>query len=165
MTFIYYCALYHGASTTRIDEHPGVNWAKKLYICCIRALPGWQREAVGSFTDFYAAVLLVRQPCIFGIHSARQFSDLQGQMQVATDYFDRELAWRMFTLACGYAQGLKLHQVDSGDMPQSSINGKPILDRHREGFWNLGKQRSFHIILPFVIVSDPSSRVHFSSSA
>lgn len=73
-------------------------------------------------------------------------------MQVATDYFDRELAWRMFTLACGYAQGLKLHQVDREDMPQSSIDGKPILDRHREGFWSLGKQRSFDIILLFVMV-------------
>lgn len=61
MTLIYYCALYHGAGLTRTDLIPGGNWGKKLYICCIRALPGWQREAVGSLTDFYAAMLLVSQ--------------------------------------------------------------------------------------------------------
>jgi len=71
MTLIYYCALYHGASLTRVDSHPGVDWAKKLYICCIRALPGWQREAVGSLTDFYAATLLVSQLLMPGDPSAK----------------------------------------------------------------------------------------------
>lgn len=83
-------------------------------------------------------------------------------MQVASDYFDRELAWQMFTLACGYAQGLQLHQVDREDRPQSLIDGKPILDRHREGFWNLSKYCHNSTVCDILHCS---SSVNFSSFA
>lgn len=56
---LYYCVLYYGSSVK--DGRPGYtpDWSNKLYLCCQRALPGWQREAVGSQADFMAAIWMV----------------------------------------------------------------------------------------------------------
>lgn len=57
------------------------------------------------------------------------------QCRVATEFFDYELAWRMFQHACGYAEDLGLHKIDAGSK-ESSGNARQW-DEDRKGFWDL----------------------------
>jgi hypothetical protein len=59
--FIYYGILYLGCELHGVDSgvYAGRDYSRLLYLGCLRALPGWQREATGSTTDFAAALFMV----------------------------------------------------------------------------------------------------------
>lgn len=58
---IYYGVLWRGCSVNvRKDELDNIRkWTKLTYLGCLRALPGWQREATGTITDLIAAITMV----------------------------------------------------------------------------------------------------------
>ncbi|KAL2838098.1 hypothetical protein BJY01DRAFT_251108 [Aspergillus pseudoustus] len=113
VTFLYYNVLYHGCSITASTKNPSdIKYTKDAYICCMRALPGWQQEATGSTTDLIAALSMVT---------------------ICAESFDFELGWQMYELACDYARGLNLHSLDA--VHPSSINRDRISDVDRKGFW------------------------------
>lgn len=64
---LYYCVLYHGSlmisDETRRQEG---TLEQKIYICCLRAIPAWEGQAVKTKTDLIAAILLVRRPRTHG---------------------------------------------------------------------------------------------------
>lgn len=66
ITFIYYIVLYFGcsiaAASTPDSADIHIQYCKAVYICCLRALPGWQREATGSTTDLIAVFFMVIPP-------------------------------------------------------------------------------------------------------
>lgn len=45
------------------------------------------------------------------------------------------MSWKIYTYACEYAQGLKLHNLDGDD--DSASFGKSEIDANRKGFWEL----------------------------
>lgn len=59
---LYYAVLYHGCTlnASNTSKERGFSYAKSCYLGCLRALPGWRKEATGSTTDFVAALFLVR---------------------------------------------------------------------------------------------------------
>jgi hypothetical protein len=63
---VYYGILYHGCSLPTdmsiANVIPLSKHARKIYLCCLRALPNWQREATGTTTDFMAAIFMVCSP-------------------------------------------------------------------------------------------------------
>lgn len=60
ITFIYYIVLYLGCSIAASTPNSAdIQYCKAAYICCLHALPGWQREATGSTTDLLAALSMV----------------------------------------------------------------------------------------------------------
>lgn len=64
---VYYYILRMGCTIPVIDQEQnvhftGIHYARSMYICCLRAIPDWQREAVGSTTDLVAATMLVGIP-------------------------------------------------------------------------------------------------------
>ncbi|KAJ4051528.1 hypothetical protein NW761_014163 [Fusarium oxysporum] len=116
---VYYCVLYHGCSLpvrkpNNTADFPDIRYSRKLYLCSLRALPGWQREATGTKTDFIAALFMTR---------------------AASECFDFDLSGKMFSLACDYAKGLNLHNFDD----ESCITSfdKANLDADRKGSWEL----------------------------
>ncbi|KAK7453122.1 hypothetical protein Landi51_04117 [Colletotrichum acutatum] len=113
---VYYGVLYHGCalgSTVQANEE-GQKYIRMLYVCCLRTLPLWQREATGSTTDLIAALTMCR---------------------TAAECFDEELAWKMYTYACEYAQALNLHNLDAYTTAIGQDESK--LDADRKGFWEL----------------------------
>jgi hypothetical protein len=58
---VYYGILYHGcALDATFEESLGnLQYLRMLYLCCLRSLPLWQREATGTTTDFIAAAFMV----------------------------------------------------------------------------------------------------------
>lgn len=58
---IYYVILWRGCYilNTRSFHSPDGRYARKLYLCCLRTMPCWQKEATGSITDFIAAIFMV----------------------------------------------------------------------------------------------------------
>lgn len=63
ITFVYYTVLYFGCSITASTPNSAdIQYCKAAYICCLRALPEWQREATGSTTDLIAALSMVNFP-------------------------------------------------------------------------------------------------------
>lgn len=59
-------------------------------------------------------------------------------MRNALENFDQDLAWKMFTLACEYAQVLKYHQLDRPDgMMLFTTMGRPFMAQDRKGLWDL----------------------------
>ncbi|KAG7038296.1 fungal specific transcription factor [Colletotrichum scovillei] len=113
---VYYGVLYHGCalgSTVQANEE-GQKYIRMLYVCCLRTLPLWQREATGSTTDLIAALTMCR---------------------TAAECFDEELAWKMYTYACEYAQALNLHNLDAYTTTIGQDESK--LDADRKGFWEL----------------------------
>jgi hypothetical protein len=69
---VYHTILYHGCvlPAAFVDAND-TKYARQIYLCCLRALPNWQREARGTMTDFVAATLMV---CIS--RSSWKISDL-----------------------------------------------------------------------------------------
>ena len=61
---IYYCILYQGVwlPASNLPHRDAHRYMRKLYICCLRSLPAWQREATGSLPDFMAAIFMVSLP-------------------------------------------------------------------------------------------------------
>lgn len=59
---VYYGILYHGCAlgaTFEGNAGSGLQYVRMLYLCCLRSLPLWQREATGTTTDFIAAIFMV----------------------------------------------------------------------------------------------------------
>lgn len=58
---VYYSILYHGCalSATLEGSPDNLQYLRMLYLCCLRSLPLWQREATGTTTDFIAATFMV----------------------------------------------------------------------------------------------------------
>lgn len=59
---VYYSILYHGCALgATFEGNPDkLHYVPTLYLCCLRSLPLWQREATGTTTDFIAAAFMVR---------------------------------------------------------------------------------------------------------
>ncbi|KAF6821986.1 fungal specific transcription factor [Colletotrichum musicola] len=131
---VYYGILYHGCAlgASFVGDEESLQYVRMLYLCCLRSLPLWQREATGTTTDFIAAIFMCR---------------------TAAECFDEELSWRMYTYACDYAQKLNLHNLDahapdasamppSPSSPATTITSRQRpagaeLDADRKGFWEL----------------------------
>lgn len=58
---VYYCILYFGLYMADTPRPPvtGLSYTQQLYVCCLRSLPGWQREATGTRMDFLAGLFMV----------------------------------------------------------------------------------------------------------
>ncbi|KAJ6440946.1 fungal specific transcription factor [Purpureocillium lavendulum] len=113
---LYYAILFHGATlnVSNTSQTRGLDYSKACYLGCLRALPGWKREATGSATDFVAAISMTR---------------------VAAECFDYDLAWKMHQLASEFARALNLHNLDGGEY--AGINDCGRSDDDRRGFWQL----------------------------
>ncbi|KAF9760622.1 hypothetical protein IL306_004242 [Fusarium sp. DS 682] len=85
-----------------------------IYFRCLRAIPSWEREASGTMTDLIAALFTSR---------------------VAAEFFDYDLAWRMFKHACEYCQTLNLHKLDSDE--NNTFFSEAKCDNERRGFWEV----------------------------
>lgn len=74
---IYYCVLHHGCvfGPTIPGPHQAADYASALYVCCLRALPMWQREAAGTSTDLIAALLMVRVTSVSNFALLQHASD------------------------------------------------------------------------------------------
>ncbi|SCN64495.1 uncharacterized protein FFB20_00712 [Fusarium fujikuroi] len=140
---VYYYILRMGCTIPVIDQEQnvhftGIHYARSMYICCLRAIPNWQREAVGSLTDLVAATMLVGIP--ISLHLSYFSSDLQ--TQAASDALDPQLSAQLFQLASKYAIGLDLHNTDSPNY--LSGFGQDNIDEVRRGFWELMHYEFFH---------------------
>ncbi|KLO97453.1 Uncharacterized protein LW93_3431 [Fusarium fujikuroi] len=140
---VYYYILRMGCTIPVIDQEQnvhftGIHYARSMYICCLRAIPNWQREAVGSTTDLVAATMLVGIP--ISLHLSYFSSDLQ--TQAASDALDPQLSAQLFQLASKYAIGLDLHNTDSPNYPSGF--GQDNIDEVRRGFWELMHYEFFH---------------------
>ncbi|KAM0563014.1 hypothetical protein ACHAPJ_001857 [Fusarium lateritium] len=92
----------------------GIGYMNASYLGCLRVIPSWEREASGTMTDLIAALFVTR---------------------VAAEFFDYDLAWRTFKMACEYCQGLNLHKLDSDDSHTFFCGAKS--DDDRRGFWEV----------------------------
>ncbi|KAM5376810.1 hypothetical protein ACJZ2D_005297 [Fusarium nematophilum] len=140
---IYYSILFRGCSLpTNLVDASDAKFARQAYLCCLRTLPNWQREATGTLTDFVAAIFTSRS---------------------AAECFDYELGWQMYKLACEYAIGLNMHNLDDGNGPSESNQSN--VDSDRRGFWELIQIDYFFRLLydkPPALTSSLSSwRVNF----
>lgn len=62
---VYYSILYHGSLTTAAEmTQRENNFTHRMYLCCLRTVPTWQRQIAGTKTDLIAAILIV---CYLGI--------------------------------------------------------------------------------------------------
>ncbi|KAK1854556.1 fungal specific transcription factor [Colletotrichum chrysophilum] len=116
---VYYGILYHGCAlgaTFEGNAGSGLQYVRMLYLCCLRSLPLWQREATGTTTDFIAAIFMCR---------------------TAAECFDEELSWRMYTYATDYAQKLNIHNLDAHTEGTSVLLDQAKLDADRKGFWEM----------------------------
>lgn len=113
---IYYTVMYHGCSlkASNISSVVGIDYMNASYLGCLRAIPLWEREASGSITDLLAALCVTR---------------------VAAEFFDYDLAWRMFKHACESCQALNLHNLDGDDADATFLGDK--CDDERRGFWEV----------------------------
>ncbi|KAF5631672.1 fungal specific transcription factor factor [Fusarium sp. NRRL 25303] len=123
---VYYYILRMGCTIPVVDQEQnvhftGIHYARSMYIYCLRAIPNWQREAVGSTTDLVAATVLT---------------------QAASDALDPQLSAQLFQLASKYAIGLDLHNTDSPNYPSGF--GQDNIDEVRRGFWELMHYEFFH---------------------
>ncbi|KAJ3454559.1 hypothetical protein MRS44_013159 [Fusarium solani] len=140
---VYHTILYHGCvlPAAFVDANDA-KYARQIYLCCLRALPNWQREARGTMTDFVAATLMAR---------------------AAAECFDYEMSWQMYKLACEYATGLNMHKLDSEDDLPDSDQSK--VDEDRKGLWELIQLDLFFRLLynkPPTLTSSMSNwRVNF----
>ncbi|KAK7425747.1 hypothetical protein QQZ08_007722 [Neonectria magnoliae] len=126
LLIVYYGVLYHGCSlpTTLTNSVDHTNYARQIYICCLRSLPSWQREATGTTTDFIAAMFMAR---------------------AAAECFDYDLSWQLFKQVCEYAHGLNMHNLDSGDGFNFTSDSKG--DSDRKGLWELIQVELFFRLL------------------
>ncbi|TIC93551.1 hypothetical protein CH35J_009322 [Colletotrichum higginsianum] len=123
---IYFVILWRGCYilNTRTFHSPDGKYSRQLYLCCLRTIPSWQREATGSITDFIAAIFMTG---------------------VATECFDFEMSLEMHHLACEYAKGLHLHSLDGNDY--FAATGSTRTDDDRKGMWELiQKDLFYHLI-------------------
>ncbi|KAI8654282.1 hypothetical protein NCS56_01385000 [Fusarium sp. Ph1] len=84
----------------------------------------WQRESAGSVTDLVAALYMMR---------------------TAAESFDFETALEMHNLACEYAEGLQMHNLDRDS--RSSPDKPPSTDDDRKGMWELIQMDLFYRLI------------------
>ncbi|WZH41896.1 Zn2-C6 fungal-type domain-containing protein [Fusarium acuminatum] len=113
---IYYSVIYHGCclKASNITSTDGLGYMNSSFLGCLRALPSWEREASGTMTDLIAALFTSR---------------------MAAEFFDYDLAWRTFKLACQYCQDLNLHKLDSDE--NDTFFSEAKCDEERRGFWEV----------------------------
>lgn len=136
---IYYCILYEGAwlPASNLSHHDAHRYMRKLYICCLRSLPAWRREATGSLPDFIAAIVMVSIPSLSHIQSDPSRLTFTGRKKarVAAEFFDLDIFWQVSRLAGDYSRALDLHNLDSPDAPN------PVAERmtgsDRKVLWEL----------------------------
>lgn len=137
---VYYNVLYHGCVFGPKIAGPlqAADYTGALYVCCLRSLPLWQREASGTSTDFIAALLMVISRSITCFYEVRHYlsrTALTAQSHTAAGSFDDTLAWKMHKRACSYARILNLHNLDAPSV--SFGNEDATLDADRKHFWEL----------------------------
>ncbi|KAJ4215872.1 hypothetical protein NW759_009731 [Fusarium solani] len=126
MLLIYYAILWQGCFLPgkRSFVGPDRKYARQLYLCCLRIIPSWQRESGGSVTDLVAALYMMR---------------------TAAESFDFETALEMHNLACEYAEGLQMHNLDRDS--HSSPDKSPSTDDDRKGMWELIQMDLFYRLI------------------
>ncbi|RSL54102.1 hypothetical protein CEP54_010103 [Fusarium duplospermum] len=126
MLLIYYAILWQGCFLPgkRCFIGPDRKYARQLYLCCLRIIPSWQRESAGTVTDLVAAMYMMR---------------------TAAESFDFETALEMHNLACEYAEGLQMHNLDrdSSLLPDK----RPSTDDDRKGMWELIQMDLFYRLI------------------
>ncbi|KAM5355177.1 hypothetical protein ACJ41O_001823 [Fusarium nematophilum] len=113
---MYYTILYHGCTlkASNMTSTVSIEYIRSTYLGCLRAIPSWEREASGTITDLIAALFITR---------------------VAAEWFDYDLAWKMFKHACEYCQVLNLHNLD--DDQNVKVITENTCDNERRGFWEV----------------------------
>ncbi|KAI8716742.1 hypothetical protein NCS52_00968600 [Fusarium sp. LHS14.1] len=126
VVLIYFAILYHGCFLTdrRSYGGPHAKYARQLYLCCLRIIPFWQKRATGTLSDFIAAIFMTKR---------------------AVECFDFEMSWEMHKLACEYAHGLQMHNLDATEKSQA-IHG-PVGDNDRKGMWELIQTDLFYSLV------------------
>jgi hypothetical protein len=74
---------------------------------------------------------------------------------VAAEFFDYDLAWKMFKHACEYCQTLNLHKLDSDE--NNTFFSEAKCDNERRGFWEVIQIDLFYRLIlntPPVITND-----------
>lgn len=57
---LYYSILYHGSLPTPVEmAQRGNDMPRRMYRCCLRMVPAWQRQIAGTKTDLITAILVV----------------------------------------------------------------------------------------------------------
>ncbi|ENH66705.1 hypothetical protein FOC1_g10000333 [Fusarium oxysporum f. sp. cubense race 1] len=86
---LFHCILYHGSLTLPASIAPQ-DWktTRTMYVHCLRTLPAWQMQVLGTKTDLITAILLMR--------AAFQQCDLEFgwgmyKLSFPTPFFDSEL--------------------------------------------------------------------------
>ncbi|KAI6760676.1 hypothetical protein HG530_009536 [Fusarium avenaceum] len=133
---IYYSVLYHGSclKASNITSTDALTYMNASFLGCLRALPSWEREASGTMTDLIAALFTSR---------------------MAAEFFDYDLAWRTFKLACQYCQDLNIHKLDSDESDVFFSEAK--CDEERRGFWEVIQIDLFYRLIlntPLVITNN-----------
>ncbi|KAH7483947.1 hypothetical protein IWW34DRAFT_730305 [Fusarium oxysporum f. sp. albedinis] len=133
---IYYSIMYHGCSlkASNVASTSSLGYMNSSYLGCLRAVPSWEREASGTMTDLIAALFTSR---------------------VAAEFFDYDLAWKMFKHACEYCQTLNLHKLDSDE--NNTFFSEAKCDNERRGFWEVIQIDLFYRLIlntPPVITND-----------
>ncbi|RSM03306.1 hypothetical protein CEP52_007486 [Fusarium oligoseptatum] len=125
MLLIYYAILWQGCFLPgkRCFIGPDRKYARQLYLCCLRIIPSWQRESAGTVTDLVAAMYMMR---------------------TAAESFDFETALEMHNLACEYAEGLQMHNLDRDS--SLSPDNLPSND-DRKGMWELIQMDLFYRLI------------------
>ncbi|RSL77801.1 hypothetical protein CEP51_008746 [Fusarium floridanum] len=126
MLLIYYAILWQGCFLPgkRCFIGPDRKYARQLYLCCLRIIPSWQRESAGTVTDLVAAMYMMR---------------------TAAESFDFETALEMHNLACEYAEGLQMHNLDRDS--SLSPDKPPSTDDDRKGMWELIQMDLFYRLI------------------
>ncbi|KAF2420356.1 hypothetical protein EJ08DRAFT_598435, partial [Tothia fuscella] len=125
---VYFGILYHGCSLSDESDYPfgkaSSKYVEKLYIACLRSIPGWQREAKGTSTDLIAALFMSR---------------------VGLASFDYKLCFSVYKDACKNAQCLNLHMLDAKE--DILLLKSATLQDYRKGVWELMHMDMFFHLL------------------
>ncbi|PSN75656.1 hypothetical protein BS50DRAFT_616230 [Corynespora cassiicola Philippines] len=123
---LYYVILWRGCFilNTRSYSSSDGCYAGQLYLCCLRIIPIWQREATGCVTDFVAAIFMTG---------------------ISNESFDYETSVEMHKLACEYGKGLQMHVLDGSGNPTAA--GPSWTDNDRRGMWELFQTDLFYHLI------------------
>lgn len=111
---IYFVVLYHGCCLSQ-DETAKTD-VQSAYMLALRALPAWQRSAVGSSLDLSVAMMM---------------------SWAAIQCYDVDLGYQMHCLACDYAEALDIQKLDTGEGSFVLGPGISRTDTERRRFWDL----------------------------
>ncbi|KAM0243968.1 hypothetical protein ACHAP5_006731 [Fusarium lateritium] len=136
---LFHCILYHGSLTLPASMVPqDGKTTRTMYVHCLRTLPAWQNQVIGTKMDLITAILLMR---------------------AAFQQCDLEFSWEMYKLVCQCVTKLNMHNLDQSFPtlfldPELPSEGT---DQHRKGFWNLVLVDLFFRVLhgkPAIITAD-----------